>query len=148
MTDELSFQLEEYKALRKEVEIYEQESRSQERYTLIAVGLTWYWLLTNHLTIGLLWFVPILLTAATTARMVAMMRHFKNLGSYLAKLEDVFIGAQGKSEKDPRGWEHMPKRKSLGLAYGIIDGALLLLTIIGWWYRVAIVSQVPTACKG
>ncbi len=36
MSDDQTFRLEEYKSLRKEVELYLAESRSQERYTVIA----------------------------------------------------------------------------------------------------------------
>ena len=80
MSDDQVFRLEEYKSLRKEVEIYLTESRSQERYTLIAVGAIWAWLIVNHLHTGLLWFVPVMLTLATSIRMGAILLHFDHLG--------------------------------------------------------------------
>ena len=80
MNDDQTFRLEEYKSLRKEIELYLTESRSQERYTLIAVGAIWAWLVINRLTSGLLWSVPIVLTVATSIRMIAILLHFTHMG--------------------------------------------------------------------
>jgi hypothetical protein len=44
MNDDKTFLLEEYRSLRKEIELYLTKSRSQERYTLIAVGAIRGWL--------------------------------------------------------------------------------------------------------
>jgi hypothetical protein len=122
VTDERTFQLAEYNALRKEVEIYLQESRSQERYTLIAVGAIWAWLVVNHLTSKLLWLIPVLLTAATTLRMGAILLHFGNLKRYISRLESKF---------ESPGWEHVKKGWTLGAAYVVVDVVLLAITIIG-----------------
>ena len=126
MNDDQSFRLEEYKSLRKEVEIYLAESRSQERYTLIAVGAIWAWLIINRLHNGLLWSVPIVLTVATTLRMVAILKHFDHLKEYLRTLETTFGVA---------GWEQKKRGWTLGAAYFLLDGMLLGLTLLAWLYR-------------
>jgi hypothetical protein len=59
-----TFLLEEYKALRKEIEIYLTEARSLERSTLAAVGVIWGWLITSHNDDTILWTMPIWITLA------------------------------------------------------------------------------------
>lgn len=126
MSDEQSFRLEEYKTLRKEVELYLTESRSQERYTLIAVGVVWAWLIINRLHNGFLWSVPIVLTLATSIRMGAILLHFDHLGEHLKTLECRF-GAPG--------WEHKDKGWTLGAAFILLDLALLGLSVAAWACR-------------
>lgn len=126
VSEDQTYRLEEYKALRKEIELYLTESRSQERYTLIAVWAIWAWLITNKQMSALLWSVPIILTLATSVRMWAMLRHFGNMGKYIRTLEGKF---------NVNGWEHQKKPWTLGLAYVILNFALLSLAVIAFLYR-------------
>ncbi len=135
MTDDQTFRLEEYKSLRKEIELYLTESRSQERYTLIAVGAIWAWLMINRLTSGLLWSVPIILTVAASIRMIAILQHFTHMGEYIKALEGKFT---------VRGWEHKPKGWTLGAANMLLSLALLVLAIVAFSYRLDLLAQFPS----
>jgi hypothetical protein len=126
MSDNKDFRLEEYRSLRKEIELYLAESRSQERYTLIAVGVIWGWLITNHLTNPLLWAAPVVLTLATSVRMAAIMKHFGNTRDYIKTTEASF---------GVRGWDHQEKSWTLGLAFIVLNIALLMLAIVAFHYR-------------
>jgi hypothetical protein len=126
MEDNQSFRLEEYKSLRKEVELYLTESRSQERYTLVAVGAIWAWLILNRIDDLLLWWVPIILTLAVSIRMAAILKHFANINEYLKTVEDEFKVI---------GWEHKKKGWTLGGAYIVLSVLLLLLAIIAMIHR-------------
>jgi hypothetical protein len=140
MSDDQIFRLEEYRALRKEIELYLTESRSQERYTLIAVGVIWGWLITNHLTHGLLWFVPIALTLATSLRMAAILKHFGIIRGYIMQLEDKF---------GVNGWDHREKSWTLGLAFIVVDVALFVLAAVAFYYRCKLAQSpcpVTTTC--
>jgi hypothetical protein len=138
MRDDQTFRLEEYRTLRKEVEIYLAESRSQERYTLIAVGVIWGWLIVNRLSNSLLWAVPITLTLATSLRMGAILLHFGHLSEYIYSLEEKF--------KAP-GWEHKDKGWTLGAAYVLIDLLLLVLTIVAWAHRTDLTKLPCPICR-
>jgi hypothetical protein len=126
MGEDQTFRLEEYRALRQELELYLTESRSQERYTLIAVGVIWGWLVTNRLNGRLLSAIPIMLTVAASIRMVAILRHFHHIGEYIWTLENDF---------KVEGWEHKEKGWTLGMAYLLLSIVLIALTIIGYHYR-------------
>jgi hypothetical protein len=126
MSGDQTYRLEEYKALRKEIELYLTESRSQERYTLIAVWVVWAWLITNKQPSGLLWSVPIILTLATSVRMIAMWKHFGIMGRYIRTLEDEF---------SVNGWEHLKKPWTLGLAFVVLNIVLLALAVAAFFCR-------------
>jgi len=137
MEDDQSYRLEEYRALRKEVELYLTESRSQERYTLIAVGAIWAWLILNHFQTSLLWSIPIILTAATSLRMAAILRHFDYMGKYIRALECKF---------GVTGWEQQSRGWTLGAAYIVLDVALLVLAIVAWCNRVGLAGVPCPVC--
>jgi hypothetical protein len=126
LTKPETFHLEEFRALRGEIEFYLTESRSQERYTLIALGAIWGWLILNHFQDRFLWFIPVVLTIATTVRMVAMLGHFNNLGDYIKTIEHKF-GTQG--------WECKRKRWTLGASYVVLDISLLIISMVGYHCR-------------
>jgi hypothetical protein len=100
LTSSETFRLAEYKALRKEIEIYLSESRSLERYTIIAVGAIWGWLITNHNDNLMVWTIPVVLTVLAVGRRIGMNEHFKKLGAYIAEIESKF---------GVTGWERVPK---------------------------------------
>ncbi|RXH57332.1 hypothetical protein [Granulicella sibirica] len=143
LTEPQVFHIEEYKALRKEIEIHLTESRTEERYLVIAVGAIWAWLITNHNHHVLLWCIPLLLAVASVSRMAALTYDIIKLGSYLRGVENHFHAA---------GWEHHllniqrfecadrspferfahAKRKiNIGRMNNYISVAILILALIG-----------------
>lgn len=126
MDDQHAFQLEEYKALRKEIDQHMTESRTEERYAVIASGITWGWLILNHETNWLLWAVPVLLTTAIKFRTDAMSNHIIEIGTYIKRLELAF---------QAKGWEHETKQRKVTKINGLITLGLLILAVVAWVYR-------------
>lgn len=126
MDDRRTFQIEEYKSLRKEIEVYLAEARSQERYVVIGVGAIWAWLLAHNNHENLPWLMPVFLTAAVALRSFGIDRHFKQLKRYLCLLEKEF---------DVNGWEHQERKFSVGAASNVLALILLLLTVIAFLLR-------------
>jgi hypothetical protein len=126
MEDQQEFRLEEYKALRKEIDQHMTESRTEERYAIISAGITWGWLILNRKTNGLLWAVPVLLTAAITYRTEAMSGHIREIGNYIRKLEVAF---------DAKGWEHEFKVRRVTRINRMITFGLFVLAVVAWFYR-------------
>jgi hypothetical protein len=139
-TDAKNFRLQEYQALRKEIEIYLTEVRSQERYTLIAVGVIWAWLIANRIDNALPWVIPIVLTAVSALRMIAIGRHFKNLGTYIRTLETAF-GVEG--------WQHQKRLPTVGVVAVIASMALFVVSLIGLqkYKQLAHIIPPPPATK-
>jgi hypothetical protein len=124
-----TFFLDEYTALRKEIEIFLSEARSLERYTIIACGLIWGWLITNRNSNWVLWSIPAALTAVSFIRGLAVRRHFADLKRYIKKTEDHF---------DVKGWEHRPPswlHLSIGVTELLISSLLFVLSVLGFLYR-------------
>lgn len=130
-----AFQLEEYKALRKEVEIYLTEVRSHERYTVIAAGLTWGWLIVNHNSHWLLWSIPALIAGAAAFRMVAINIHFRTLSAHIARIEEDF---------GVLGWERLAENRPLniGASSSVLAVLLFLLACFGWFIRSSLAASV------
>jgi hypothetical protein len=126
MEDKRSFQIEEYRALRKEIDQHMIESRAEERYAIIAAGITWGWLIFNHKTNGLLWAVPVLLTAAIVFRTEAMSKHIHEIGQYLKTLEEAFQAP---------GWEHKKIPRNVTRINRVITIGFLVLAVIAWLWR-------------
>lgn len=128
MTDAQNFKLEEYKALRREVELFLVEVRSHERYTLIAVGVIWGWLIFNHNHHGLLWSVPALITLGSALRIWAMNRHFSTVAGHVEAIEKEF-GVDG--------WETRRGNRppSIGTSSAILAVVLISLACAGWVLR-------------
>ena len=126
MEAQQEFQLEEYRALRKEIDQHMAESRTEERYAVISTGITWGWLILNHKTNWLLWAVPIFLTAAITYRTTAISQHIIQLGMYIRGLEMAFQAP---------GWEHQKIERKVTQSNKVITGGLLILSLIAWAFR-------------
>jgi hypothetical protein len=156
-----TFLLEEYKALRKEVEIYLLESRSLERYTIIAVGIIWGWLINTHNHNRMVWAIPVVLTALATVRRFAIDRHFNRLRDYIVKTEADFQ-VNGwehgwKHEEGPeeghgwklwwKHWKHWWRRAVKNRQWNIADSEkvvsfiLVALSIIGFFLRAALTQK-------
>jgi hypothetical protein len=102
------------------------ESRTEERYAVISTGITWGWLILNHKTNGLLWAVPVFLTAAITYRTTAISQHIIQLGMYIRGLEMAFQAP---------GWEHQIIERKVTQSNKVITGGLLFLALIAWAFR-------------
>jgi hypothetical protein len=138
------FQLEEYKALRKEVEFYIAEFRSQERNVVIAVGVIWAWLISNHQSGYLPWFLPVLLCAAASIRSHVLNKHMRRISTYIESLEDSF---------GVNGWEHtftirVVNVKRSDFANTILTYTLLALSVVALFFHSGLVEkQASPVCS-
>jgi hypothetical protein len=131
MTIAQTYQLEEYRALRSEIEYYIGEFRSQERNVVIAVGVIWGWLISNHQWHYLPWLVPVILCAAASIRSHVLNKHMSVISNYIASLEDSF---------GVNGWEHnftlnVRNVKKGNFANVVLTNTLLLLAIVGFFFH-------------
>jgi hypothetical protein len=126
MEAQQEFQLEEYRALRTEIDQHMAESRIEERYAVISAGITWGWLILNHKTNGLLWAIPVFLTAAITYRTTAISQHIIQLGIYIQRLEKAF---------QVEGWEHQVIKRNVTQSNNVITCGLVILALIAWIFR-------------
>ena len=126
MADADDFRLEEYRALRKEIDEHMSETRTEERYAIISAGVTWGWLIGNHKTNGLLWSVPVFLTLAIVLRTYAMSDHIVEIGRYLRTTETSF---------GIKGWEHTIKLRHVTRVNKYVTAGLLVLAAVAWGMR-------------
>jgi hypothetical protein len=101
------------------------------------VGAIWGWLIINHLNTALLWGIPIVLTVAVSLRMLAILRHFNNIGKYIRILE-VKFGVEG--------WEHQKRPMTLGGAYILLSVVLIALTVVAYHYRSVLAGAPCPVC--
>jgi hypothetical protein len=131
MTNARVFQLEEYRALRKEIEFYIAEFRSQERSVVIADGVIWGWLISHGMWNYLAWSMPVILTAAAAIRSHLLSQHMRVISNYIEHLERSF-GVDG--------WEQMFTAKVRNVKRGqfsnaLLTYALLTLAIVGFLFH-------------
>lgn len=126
------FHIEEYKALRREIEIYLHESRFQERYTIVASGLIWAWLITHRIDNGWVWSLPVWIALASSIRRLAITGHFNVMREYLKGVEN-FYGV--------KGWEHRNENWNQNIAYSelIISAILFVLSFAAWYWRAKLI---------
>lgn len=121
------FQLEEYRALRKELELYITEFRLQERNVVIGVGVMWGWLLL-HPQHWVIWCFPILLTIAALLRSHVLSEHMGTISRYIQGVERSFGVVPG--------WEaYFDKHASTpevrnDLANRVLNRSLLVVSIL------------------
>jgi hypothetical protein len=96
MDDRHTFLIEEFKALRSEIELYLAEIRGLERNTIIAVGTIWAWLLHERVTDARVLSIPIVLTLIVALRIIAVSLHFNSTRARIKQIEEAF---------DVEGWE-------------------------------------------
>ncbi len=100
------FHLEEYKALRAEVLALLETLRSLERNVIVAVGVSWAWLIDKgDKTPKWSWFVPVLFAVLGMWRVRGILRFFGQFRAYLFKLEDAYFVVNS-----PEGWQHFTQR--------------------------------------
>jgi hypothetical protein len=102
------FYLKEYECLRREIEWLLVEGRSLERNVVIAIGVTWAWLLDKSSTLHVpkwSWFAPCLFSGLGILRAYGYTKEFRALHDYLKSIESAFS-----AKSDPAGWEHFAPR--------------------------------------
>lgn len=125
--DALVFQLEEYKALRTEIDFYIAEFRLQERNVVIAVGAIWSWLIGGHRDQLTPWLLPIILIVGVIFRSWAMSKHMRTMSGRIKDIEKAFGVV---------GWEsQLVQSKAVGYANSALTWALLVLAVVGLWFR-------------
>ena len=138
MDDKRTFQLEEYKALRKEIEMHLSDVRLAERYALIGSGLTWGWLIRNSIDSSLLWLVPPLLFAFLIVRLNTTRLAISRLSKYIASVQTE-LGIPGNWESTQIRRQQMKHWWNRGevMAMGVF-----LLTVVAWLTRKYLVMHV------
>lgn len=87
-------QLEEYKTLRKKIDLTMSDVSTTERWVMVGIVSVWTWLVTNPKTLGtgqarLAWWIPVFLAVVGTAQTRALRRHINLLCDYLrSELEE------------------------------------------------------------
>jgi hypothetical protein len=99
------FMKEEYLSLRKEVENAVTQLATLERNCILAVALTYAWLVTAKLEDSLsfiAWSIPVLLSVFGGLRSFSIGQHLRRLSTYIQKIElEVCQG-----NEFAKGWEH------------------------------------------
>jgi hypothetical protein len=106
------FHLEEFKALRKEVEILLEDYLALERNVVVAIGASWAFLYHERLPVWT-FLIPCLFAVLGAVRAKGIMDAFGVLRGYLLKIEDAY----GR-EDVLKGWEHA--HKGTGFAKGAV----------------------------
>ena len=110
MTDETAkhtdwakdFYLKEYECLRKEIMFLLKDCRDLERNVVVAVGISWAWLLDkNAMVPRWAWWIPCLFAALGAVRVWGIMKSFGVYRLYVGGVEEAIVLPDG-----PGGWEH------------------------------------------
>lgn len=109
MSEKPKFLVEEFKALRSQIELYITQIHALERWALIFSGGVWGWLsgrTTSLETPWLAYFIPTLLTTAFAFRAIGLHKANLNTGAYIKQIEKDML-------TDGRlGWEqYVSQRK-------------------------------------
>jgi hypothetical protein len=116
------FHLKEYEFLRRELEIILQEDRALERNVVVAVGVTWGWLYSQH-TPPWTYCIPFLFAVLGAWRAYGINETYGTFGTYLEKIEEAFT-----KEGSPKGWQHFLDEDDEGTSYS--KGALTFWVIL------------------
>jgi hypothetical protein len=126
------FHLEEFKGLRKEVELLLEDYLSLERNVVIAIGASWAFLYHERLP-AWTFLIPCLFAVLGAVRAKGIMDAFGVLSGYLKKIEIAY-----RREGVLRGWEH--DHQGTGFAKGafwfwlILIAATVLVRLYVHWY--------------
>jgi hypothetical protein len=145
-TEASDFHLEEYRALRKEIEWLLQDYRALERNIAVVCGglLTWLfahpWDVNEWKPQDLAWIVPFLFAGLGSVRAWGIFKAFNVYHEYIVKIEDAFATGM-----DLGGWEHFLNRRTekdkdqrhtIGTAkfaymfWGILDAVTFLVALL------------------
>jgi hypothetical protein len=146
-----AFHLKEYELLKQEIASAVQESRTLERYALIATAAVWSWLVTMGDNVpGVLWWIPTLLVAFAAFRSLALHVAVNRLGRYIRdEVESQTCDGQ------PCGWEHFISWPPAASAASLANArrhtsrrSIVLSTSALFWVALGIVSvAVPVLIK-
>lgn len=91
------FHIEEFKALRHEIDEKIREIVTVQTHLVIAVALIWTYLFDHHqLRESLLWYLPALLSFLSALRTWMLAHAILRIGGYIAEIEEVFaVGSLG-----------------------------------------------------
>jgi hypothetical protein len=121
------FYLKEYESLREEIEWLLQEYSSLERNVVIAVGVTWGFLVKEHANAPKwAWFIACLFAALGYFRAWSIIKLFGHFHEYIGSLESAFSGADG-----PGGWEHFLHGKTWNQTSQHTFWIILIVATIG-----------------
>ena len=134
MDDRHTFMLEEFKALRSEIELYLTEVRGLERNTIIAVGAIWAWLIHERVIDIWAWSIPIALTLVVAVRVAAVSIHFNSTRSRIRVIEDEF---------KVLGWEHRTAGGSFALSNVVIGILLIAAAFMAMLSRESLIPSQP-----
>lgn len=130
------FHLKEYECLRKEIELLTQDSRTLERYAIVAVGVTWGWLFSRRAPSVPEWAycVPCMFAILGAIRAYGINQTFGILGDYISTVENAFYRDGG-----PVGWEHfeigmktLPESKGAVIFWATLNVITLVIAVLGF----------------
>jgi hypothetical protein len=97
-----AFHIEQFKALRVEIDESTKEIRAVQRYVAAAVGGIWAWLATHSVKLPWwAWWMPVVLVALGFIQCAMLLREVRRLGTYIRTVEN----ALRLSDLVTRGWE-------------------------------------------
>ena len=119
------FNLAEYKSLTQDVRDLLKEARQLELYCGGAVAALYSWYATVELTIGIGWFLPLLIPVLGIIRSWSFHERVGQISNYLMKIEVSMLDEKEKLE----GWEnHYSKIRTHGITpSGLLFWLLLIL---------------------
>lgn len=109
MSPEEEFQLEQYRAMRKEIDNNIAEVRLLQRYSLIAVAVVWSWIATNS-SIAPDWaaFTPLIFVALGSSHTWSVLGETRDAGLFIATTTERFFCSD--SSVKAFGWENWLRR--------------------------------------
>ena len=119
------FHLKEYESLRHELETLLQDHRALERNAVVAVGITWGFLIKEH-TPGWTYCIPCLFAILGALRAKGISNTYTTFGDYLHQIEAAFSKPGA-----PAGWEHFIKKGTDSSKGGLLFWVLLILSTGG-----------------
>jgi hypothetical protein len=119
------FHLMEYECLRREIEVVLQDTRSLEKYIVVAIGAIWAWLHSIK-TADWMWCIPCLFAILGAIRAFGINKSFGVFHMYILKLEEAYVKTGA-----PEGWEHFIEKHDTGYGKGsVLFWTLLILATI------------------
>ena len=144
----LDFHIEQYRELRAEALKYVDETKTTERYCLIALAAYYGFLFSNWGRVQLFgavpWWIPVGLAVCGGLRSLALFMSIRNNAEYLCRLEGSFFGSREKEEPKPVGWEQFRQKELPWYRKGALNSSLVfwpLVWIITIW--VALTPRPP-----
>lgn len=104
MTTPETFLLEEFKAMRAEILELRRDIKQTETVAGGVVLGTLAWLATNHVPLGLIWFIPVVVPAIGAKRSSRLASSIRAMGAYIEVIEARLLSAG--SDTSGLGWEH------------------------------------------